>query len=88
MRSIKEPKDKNHHHNVNNTVQMSTPEKAFKQAQDLLYAMAAKTPVCIIVLLIMVCLMVIKATFNNISGISRLSVLLLCLCRLYGIFFS
>ena len=46
VRSIKEPKDKNHHHNVNNTVQMSTPEKAFKQAQDLLYAMAAKTPVC------------------------------------------
>jgi hypothetical protein len=53
-----------------------TTNCAFKQAQDLLYAMAAKTPVCIIVLLIMVCLMVIKATFNNISVISWLSVLL------------
>jgi hypothetical protein len=48
----------------------------FKQAQDLLYAMAAKTPVCIIVLLIIVCLMVFNATFNNISVISWLSVLL------------
>ncbi|XP_052091450.1 carboxyl-terminal PDZ ligand of neuronal nitric oxide synthase protein-like [Mytilus californianus] len=42
MRSMKEGKDKNHQHN--NSMPMSTPEKALKQAQDLLYAMAAKTP--------------------------------------------
>lgn len=42
IRSIREPKDKIRH--VSNPVPMSTPEKAFKQAQELLYAMAAKTP--------------------------------------------
>lgn len=44
---MKEGKDKNNQHN--NSMPMSTPEKALKQAQDLLYAMAAKTPVCILI---------------------------------------
>ena len=45
VRNMRDGKDKNYHHSVSNPVPMSTPEKAFKQAQDLLYAMAAKTPV-------------------------------------------